>query len=48
MIDRMARGVTDRGWAWAIVVGVTVINVSRSFFIIGNSINFYRYNELNV
>lgn len=33
MIDRMARGVTDRGWAWVIVVGVTVINVSRSFFI---------------
>lgn len=27
-IDRMARGVTDRGWAWMIVVGVTVINLA--------------------
>jgi len=27
-IDRMARDVTDQGWAWAIVAGVTVINVS--------------------
>ncbi|XP_011862379.1 PREDICTED: uncharacterized protein LOC105559003 [Vollenhovia emeryi] len=28
MIDRMARGLTDRGWAWMIVVGVTVINLA--------------------
>ncbi|XP_072753966.1 uncharacterized protein [Anoplolepis gracilipes] len=27
-IDRMALDKTDRGWAWAIVVGVTVINLA--------------------
>ncbi|XP_024893812.1 uncharacterized protein LOC112468729 [Temnothorax curvispinosus] len=27
-IDRMSRGVVDRGWAWAIVIGVTVINLA--------------------
>lgn len=27
-IDRMARDKTDQGWAWAIVVGVTVINLA--------------------
>ncbi|KAG7207314.1 hypothetical protein KM043_008981 [Ampulex compressa] len=28
VIDRMARGETDGGWAWAIVAGVTIINVA--------------------
>lgn len=28
MIDKMSGGKADRGWAWIIVIGVTIINVS--------------------
>ncbi|PBC27540.1 Monocarboxylate transporter [Apis cerana cerana] len=28
MIDKMSHGETDRGWAWIIVIGVTIINLA--------------------
>ncbi|XP_033205041.2 monocarboxylate transporter 14-like [Bombus vancouverensis nearcticus] len=28
MIDKMSRGQADRGWAWIIVIGVTIINLA--------------------
>lgn len=43
MIDKMSRGETDRGWAWIIVAGVTIINVSflSIFFIPPFFVSFF-------